>query len=241
MPKPKPKPKPFSRYTRQEAAAIRRTLTAEKVRLKKDEKWEDVLAVLTSNMREVTSDTSWLHEASWHRKKLMQGFMALAAAFAAAAKASRALEPLQRTALSSQLVRIMRSREDDPKDNDQKWNAPLWVALSPEALEGMREDILEAANQVTTDPPPYLFVSKTRSKDQYMQRAIYALLVIFEQATGLPARAYFSDHHDAGYGGNFYPFAIAALTPVFPGKKPETLSSAIHAFCKAWHPAKKKR
>ena len=71
-------------------------------------------------------------------------------------------------------------------------------------------------------------------KNYVIRRAVSALLDIFERATGvLPSLTYSSHHTKTAYGGDFYPFAVASLTPIhlIP---PKQLGSAILAGYKEW-------
>jgi hypothetical protein len=97
---------------------------------------------------------------------------------------------------------------------------------------------LEAAQMAATNalfPGPHVTTQTTGTpKHHVKRRAIHHLLNLFEQVTGMQPKVY--THHEAGYAGKFYPFAMAVLTPVFPNEK---LRSIILATYKEWRKALK--
>ena len=204
--------KPFHGYTTRQAGAIRKTLIEQQ--MKPDADWPDLLDFIT-NVIFVA------HHSMRNPLKVVY-----------ASDAARRLQKLT-TALDGVL-----------EAHEALGLVPQWrldECLSPDYSFKKLTDAMTVVKQAivwtATRPSPHISAQRPGApKNVVMRRAVSTLLRIFEMATGIPPKVYASHHHDAGYAGNFYPFAVACLGPVrlVPAK---TLGSNILAAYKEWRRA----
>jgi hypothetical protein len=110
------------------------------------------------------------------------------------------------------------------------------MGYSPDQLCSALEAAQQAAVLASKQQSAYVYAPTTgKPKDYARRQAVRNLLNIFWQETGVRPKVYTSQHNEEEYAGNFYPFAVAALTPVFPTKK--KLGSIILAAYKEWRKA----
>jgi hypothetical protein len=106
------------------------------------------------------------------------------------------------------------------------------VAVSKDILAMLPPDIATiVAKNTSRRRPDGLFQTTGAPKNHAIRDAVRALWVIFDGATGLPPKAYASQHHKERYAGDFYTFAAAALGPAHLVKK-KVLGSNIVAATK---------
>ena len=197
-------PKPFLGYTEREAGAIRRTWNTDTTRLLPGTDWPRLLATITEAVTAQTDPIVYQRDAT-------RRFTRFIAALDATEEAYMQLG----TGLQLHFDDILPLKGYSP---DQVFSA----------LDAARQAAVLAAEV----PSAYVYAPTTgKPKDYARRQAVRNLLNIFWQETGDPPIVYSSEHNEEGYAGSFYPFAVAALTPVFHSKK---LGSIILAVYKAW-------
>jgi hypothetical protein len=217
-------------YTKAQAVAIRQTLITGEVSLQHHIKWpallkrlEEEMSVIQALQTYVYSKTS-RYNGSLSRGETIRRLTAFIKTLDATVRTYEGLGPALQFDLD------VRVHAEGP------WGArglPSWAQFR-KAIQVMQR--VAALARMT--PGLIVYVPPTgRPEHRGLKRAIHTLLGLFEWATGIPPKVYASEHNRAGYGGNFYRFAVAALTPVFPTKP---LGSNILAAYKKWRLAKKK-
>jgi hypothetical protein len=182
--------KPFPGYTKEQAADILRALNTEHLLPGAD--WPSLLATITEAVTAQTDPVVYQSDAT-------RRFDRFIAALAATEQAYM------------QLGAGLQLHFDDILPP---------MGYSPDQLCSALDAARQAAVLAAKQQSAYVYAPTTgKPKDYARRQAVRNLLNIFWQETGDQPIVYFSDHNKERYAGNFYPFAIAALTPVFPKKK----------------------
>lgn len=203
----------FDGYTEQEENAIYQTV---KPLLKADANWRGILFQISTMIVDICEGHS--HADSFmYMADVEQRYLALIEAYE---QLGERLQWDLDDALGCRLPDMVKVRLSalggNTTDNQGTTEWDDWAALV-EKETGQHID-LPVVCAPQAQALRHFYVQKGgRSKNHVMRLLIRDLLDIFERATGIEPIIYASPNDDEQrFAGNFYPFAVACLAPVFP-------------------------
>lgn len=215
----------FIKYTRKEAAAIRRAL--QKVRPISAAKWPRLLATITNNIYDATTPEIISLGPQPYQGEARRRLQTFIKALDATREAYKGLGGHLEWGIDTALPQMPFVRDA----YSDEWRTTVRCVLSsdqfPLALDAVRQAALQAMNGISgprTGSP----------RNEVVRTAVRALLDLFTVATRVPPKVYRDVYAD--YAGNFYPFAVACLIPwrLLPRKQ---LGSAILVAYREWKSA----
>lgn len=216
----------FMGYTSEQAADIKQALI--EVRLKPNVEWSRLLASIEDGMYNATCEDIRLAEETppLVASKAIKRLKSLIAALDVAVAKHKQLGEILQWHLDLELpqVPLLRDAYSD------EWRSTVRCLLSSDQFSDALNVVKVAAERAASKCSER-FSRTGAPKDHRMREAVYELLNTFQWATGTPPTIYPSELANDGYAGNFYLFARAALTPVFPARN---LGSAILTAYREW-------
>ena len=214
---------PF-RYTKAQAAAIRQTLITGEVSLQHHVKWPALLKRLEEEMSVIRALQTCVYSktapsnGTLSREETIRRLTVFTKTLDATVRAYEGLGPALQFDLDVRMHAV------------GPWGArglPSWAQFR-KAVQVMQR--VAALARMT--PGLIVYVPPIgRPEHRGLNQAIHTLQGLFQWATGKTPKVYWAEHN-AACGGNFYPFAVAALTPVFPAH--QSFGPALLTASKRW-------